>query len=151
MHPSPPDHIVLFDSVCHLCNGWSRLLLKHDKHCHFTLCRLQSPAGQFYLRQLGLPLHTFETMILLERKGDTFSQYHKSDAALRIAARLERPWHFLAFLRYIPRPMRDLFYDLVARNRYRWFGRRSSCLLPGPADKHRFLEDVSEENPNGPV
>lgn len=145
------DNIVLFDSQCNLCNGWSRLLLKYDKDCHFTLCRVQSQAGQFYLSKLGLPLQSYETVILLERDRGSFRQYHKSEAALRIAASLKGHWRYLALLRYIPRPLRDLFYDLVARNRYRWFGRRSRCLLPSAADEHRFLEEVSEESPNEPV
>ncbi|WP_444919405.1 thiol-disulfide oxidoreductase DCC family protein [Microbulbifer sp. CnH-101-G] len=149
--PSTPEKIVLFDSQCNLCNGWSRLLLKYDPHCRFTLCRVQSQAGQYYLRKLGLPLQTYESVILLERQGSAFLQYHKSEAALRISAGLDGYWRYLAFLRYIPRPVRDWLYDLVARNRYRWFGRRASCLLPSAAQKHRFLEEVSEKNPNESV
>ncbi|GAB2883501.1 thiol-disulfide oxidoreductase DCC family protein [Microbulbifer echini] len=151
MSSSSTEKIVLFDSQCNLCNGWSRLLLKYDKHYRFTLCRVQSPAGQYYLKKLGLPRHTFESVILLERNGGALCQYHKSDAVLRITNDLGSYWRYIAFLRYIPRPVRNWLYDLVARNRYRWFGRRSSCLLPSAADKHRFLEEVSEKNPNEPV
>ncbi|WP_444910016.1 thiol-disulfide oxidoreductase DCC family protein [Microbulbifer sp. TRSA005] len=151
MPPSPPEKIVLFDSQCNLCNGWSHLLIKYDPHCRFTLCRVQSQAGQHYLRKLGLPLETYESVILLERQGDCFQQYHKSEAALRISANLDGYWRYLVVLRYIPRSVRDWLYDLVARNRYRWFGRRSSCLLPSAVDKHRFLEEVSEKSPNESV
>lgn len=151
MLPPTPDKIILFDSLCNLCNGWSRLILKYDREQHFTLCRAQSAAGQYLLKQLGMPLYNYETIILLERENSSFRQYHKSDAALRITASLKGYWRFLALLRYIPRPIRDLVYDLVARNRYRWFGRRNHCLLPNTADEHRFLEEVSEENPNEPV
>ncbi|WP_353375087.1 DCC1-like thiol-disulfide oxidoreductase family protein [Microbulbifer sp. NBRC 101763] len=151
MLPPTPKKIVIFDSICNLCNGWSRLLLKYDNEHYFTLCRAQSAAGQYLLQKLGMPLQDFETMVLLERENGSFRQYHKSDAALRIAASLTGYWRLIALLRYIPRPARDLLYDLIARNRYRWFGRRNSCLLPRAADEHRFLEEVSEENPNEPV
>ncbi|MCO1333270.1 DCC1-like thiol-disulfide oxidoreductase family protein [Microbulbifer sp. OS29] len=151
MPSSTPPNIVLFDSLCHLCNGWSRLLLNCDREHFFALCRVQSPAGLYYLERLNLPLDTYETMILLERHGDNFQQFTKSEAALKIASHLSGPWRLLTVLRYIPRPIRDWFYDLVARNRYRWFGRRNRCLLPNEDDKQRFLEDVPEEIPDEPV
>ncbi|WHI47831.1 thiol-disulfide oxidoreductase DCC family protein [Microbulbifer sp. JMSA004] len=145
---SLPNNIILFDSICNLCNRWSQLILKRDREQRFTLCRVQSNAGQHFLKQLNLPLDTYQTMILLERHGGTYQSFYKSEAALRIASRLPQPWRLLAILRYIPRPARDWLYDLVARNRYRWFGQRESCLLPCDADKQRFLEDVPEETPD---
>ncbi|WP_323843916.1 thiol-disulfide oxidoreductase DCC family protein [Microbulbifer magnicolonia] len=144
--PSPlPDKIILFDSLCNLCNGWSRFVLKRDTHSRFTICRVQSPAGQKLLERLGLPLDTYETVILLEHRNGDYRDFHKSDAALRIAAQLSGPWRHLAVLRYIPRPLRDLIYDAVARNRYRLFGRRDTCRLPSEVEQHRFLEEIPEE------
>ncbi|SHG05016.1 Predicted thiol-disulfide oxidoreductase YuxK, DCC family [Microbulbifer donghaiensis] len=147
----PPDNIVLFDSLCNLCNGWSRYVLRRDSASRFTLCRVQSPAGQQLLGKLGLPLDTFETVVLLERSGGSYRDYHKSDAVLRILAQLSGPWRHLAVLRHLPRPVRDLVYDAVARNRYRLFGRRDQCLVPSALERHRFLEEVPEEDTDEPV
>lgn len=150
--PNPlPDKIILFDSLCNLCNGWTRLVLRRDRDSIFTLCRVQSPAGQRLLARRGLPLDTFETVIYLERRtsggfadGD-FADYHKSEAALRIMAQLPAPWRYLWLLRCVPRPLRDAVYDLVARNRYRLFGKRPSCKLPTPGERERFLEEFDVE------
>ncbi len=144
-----PDKIILFDSLCNLCNGWSRFVLKRDRDAIFTLCRVQSPAGQTLLSRLGLPLDTYETVILLERgpggdKGD-YRDYHKSEAALRIAAQLPGPWRHLALLRWTPRAVRDFVYDAVARNRYRLFGKRSACKLPDTGERERFLEEIDAD------
>ncbi|WP_444930542.1 thiol-disulfide oxidoreductase DCC family protein [Microbulbifer sp. SSSA002] len=145
---SLPNNIILFDSICNLCNCWSQLILRRDSEQCFTLCRVQSDAGQYFLKQLNLPLDTYQSMILLERHGDSYHSFRRSEAALRIISHLPQPWHSLTLLRYIPRPARDWLYDLVARNRYRWFGRQESCLLPSGADQQRFLEDVPEETPD---
>lgn len=141
-----PDKIILFDSLCNLCNGWSRFVLKRDTSALFTLCRVQSPAGQRLLGQLGLPLDTFETVIYLERCGESLADYHKSDATWRIMAQLSAPWRYLAWLRLVPKPVRDLAYDGVARNRYRLFGKRQSCQLPGEDERQRFLEEFNDES-----
>jgi len=145
--PRPlPDKVILFDSLCNLCNGWSRFVLKRDTQALFTFCRVQSPAGQELLARLGLPLDTFETVILLERAPNSdkggYRDYHKSEAALRIAAQLSGPWRHLALLRVLPRGLRDLVYDAVARNRYRLFGKRRECKLPDTAERKRFLEEI---------
>ncbi|WP_250463983.1 thiol-disulfide oxidoreductase DCC family protein [Microbulbifer litoralis] len=140
----PPEKIILFDSQCNLCNGWSRFVLERDRDAVFTLCRVQSPAGQQLLTRLGLPLDRYETVILLECRGDHCEQYHRSEAALRIIARLPGPWRHLALLRIVPRPLRDWIYDRIARNRYRLFGRPAQCRLPDAAEEHRFLEDLND-------
>ncbi|WP_346839658.1 DCC1-like thiol-disulfide oxidoreductase family protein [Microbulbifer sp. SAOS-129_SWC] len=146
MHRSLPDNIILFDSQCNLCNNWSRFVLTHDRDCLLTLCRVQSPAGQQLLARLELPLDTYETVIYLERpRGNRrYRQYHRSDAALRICAQLPAPWRWLALLRLVPRPLRDWIYTIVARNRYRWFGRADECRLPDVNERHRFLEELNE-------
>ncbi|MFC6980018.1 thiol-disulfide oxidoreductase DCC family protein [Microbulbifer taiwanensis] len=140
-----PDKIVLFDSQCNLCNGWSRFLLRRDRDAIFTLCRVQSPAGQRLLQRLGLPLERYETVIYLERHHRQLVAYHRSEAALRVMAQLPAPWRLLRWLRAIPLPLRDSVYDLVARNRYRLFGKRPSCRLPAPGERHRFLEETDVE------
>ncbi|AMX02755.1 thiol-disulfide oxidoreductase DCC family protein [Microbulbifer thermotolerans] len=137
-----PDRIILFDSLCNLCNGWSRFILTHDKRGIFILCRVQSPAGQQLLAQLGLPLDTYETVILLERGTDGYRDYHKSEAVLRIFAQLPVPWRHLTLLRRLPVRLRNFVYDAVARNRYRLFGKRNECRLPSPGELARFLEEI---------
>ena len=140
-----PARIILFDSQCNLCNGWTRFILKRDKNATFALCRVQSPAGQRLLAQLGLPLATYETMIYLERRGGDFAEYHRSEAALRVVAQLPAPWRQLALLRLVPRGLRDWLYDVVARNRYRLFGRPPQCRLPSVRERHRFLEEIDAD------
>ena len=139
-----PDKIILFDSLCNLCNGWSSFVLKHDSSARFTLCRVQSAAGQQLLRRLGLPLDSYETMIYLETGDGRLQPYCRSDAVLRIAAQLPWPWRLLTLIRALPRSLRDWLYDLVARNRYRLFGQRQECRIPTAGERHRFLEELSE-------
>ncbi|WP_237068284.1 thiol-disulfide oxidoreductase DCC family protein [Microbulbifer guangxiensis] len=145
MPRSLPDRIILFDSLCNLCNGWVRLVLRHDHRALFTLCRVQSAAGQQLLEELGRPRDTFDTVLYLER-DDTGRQrvYERSTAALRVLGQLPAPWKALAILRLVPSAIRDWIYDRVAQNRYRLFGRSEQCRLPGAEEKPRFLEELEE-------
>lgn len=134
-HISADERVVLFDGVCRLCNGWSRFLIRHDRHGVFKLCTVQSPEGQAILAWFGLPTDSFETMLLVE--GDT--AYRKSDAFLRVVRQLPRPWRYLALLRIMPNGFRDWFYDRIALNRYRLFGRYEQCVLPTADTNRRFI------------
>jgi predicted DCC family thiol-disulfide oxidoreductase YuxK len=127
-----PKHIVLFDGVCNLCNGAVRFILARDPAWRFRFASLQSDAARQRL-QGEVPA---ETMILIEAG----KQYTKSAAALRIARRLRFPWPFLYAFVVIPRPLRDIVYDWVARHRYAWFGKRDTCMVPTPQMRGRFLE-----------
>ncbi|SDK27014.1 thiol-disulfide oxidoreductase DCC family protein [Microbulbifer yueqingensis] len=145
MIPSLPDRIILFDSLCNLCNGWVRYVLRRDADGIFTLCRAQSPAGQKLLESLGLPLDEYESVAYLERGVDgQLCPYLKSEAALRVLGQLPGPSRHFTWLRLVPRALRDAIYDMIARNRYRLFGRRDQCRLPDEAEKHRFLENIDE-------
>lgn len=145
MTPSLPDRIILFDSLCNLCNGWVRYVLRRDRKGLFTLCRAQSPAGQELLGRLGLPLDDYESVVYLERRDrGPHEPYFKSDAALRVIAQLPAPSRLFSWLRILPRALRDAIYDMIARNRYRLFGRGEQCRLPDAAEKHRFLETIDE-------
>jgi predicted DCC family thiol-disulfide oxidoreductase YuxK len=124
--------IVLFDGVCNLCNGFVQFVLKRDPRGRFRFASLQSDVAR---RLLG-PDGPRETIVLLEA-GKT---YVRSAAALRIARGLRFPWPLLVIFAAIPRPIRDRLYDWVARNRYRWFGKREACMLPTPQMRGRFLE-----------
>ena len=122
---------ILFDGVCNLCNGIVRFVLARDPAGRFRFASLQSAAAR---RLLGDP--PLETIVLVE--GDAVFQ--KSAAALRIARKLRFPWPLLYTFMIVPRPIRDLIYEWVARNRYAWFGKRGSCMVPSPEVKNRFLD-----------
>jgi predicted DCC family thiol-disulfide oxidoreductase YuxK len=128
--------ILLFDGVCNLCNGIIRFLLNLDKRGVLRFASLQSAAGQAYLQRFSLHPGKLPSVVLVE--GDRYSQ--RSTAALRVMRALGWPYRALYALILVPRPMRDLVYDLIAKNRYRIFGKRETCMLPTPALKARFLE-----------
>jgi predicted DCC family thiol-disulfide oxidoreductase YuxK len=127
--------IVLFDGVCVLCCGGVRFLLAHDARGRMRFAAMQSPEGQALLRRHHLPLTEFRTFAVL----DGGRVLVRSDAALRLADELAAPLRWLRFLRVVPRILRDAIYDLVARSRYRIFGRREQCFLPAPTERARFL------------
>lgn len=123
--------IVLFDGVCNLCNGVVRFILARDPAGRFQFASLQSEAARRLLGEVPP-----ETIVFVD-DGATFT---KSAAALRIARKLCFPWPLLYAFIAIPRPIRDLIYQWVARNRYAWFGRRESCMVPSPEVQDRFLD-----------
>lgn len=133
------ESVVLFDGVCKLCNGWAKFLIRHDAHRRFRLASVQSAQGQALLLWAGLPTERFDSMALIE-DGRLLL---RSDAVLRILAQLPGPWPWraLAWLRLIPRSVRDWCYDRIALNRYRLFGRHAVCLLPAADHAGRFLHD----------
>lgn len=131
----PEKPVLLFDGVCNLCNGVVQFVINHDTRGQFRFASLQSEAGQALLRQHRLSTTNFDTFILLE-EGRIFT---RSSAALRIARKLNGFWPLLYMFMVIPKFIRDFFYNLVSRNRYRWFGQQEACMLPTPELKSRFL------------
>ena len=132
-----PDHpVILFDGVCNFCDASVHFIIKRDRRRIFRFATLQSEAGRQRLKQYGLPESDLSTIALIE--GPEF--YIRSTAALRIARRLNGLWPALYLLITIPRPIRDVFYGFVARNRYRWFGKKEACAIPTPDIKERFLD-----------
>jgi predicted DCC family thiol-disulfide oxidoreductase YuxK len=129
------DAIVLFDGVCHLCNGLVQFVIRRDKSVRLRLAALQSPAGQALLQWCGMPLDDFDTMVFVDG-GHT---YFKSSAILRLARYLPWPWPCLSLALVVPPFLRDWFYDRVAQNRYRLFGREETCMMPAPDLQKRFL------------
>jgi predicted DCC family thiol-disulfide oxidoreductase YuxK len=128
--------VLLFDGVCNLCNGSVQLIIRRDPEGRFRFASLQSAAGQRYLDELRIDRQALDSLILVE--GDRWSK--ESDAVLRIARHLGGPWKMLAVFRLVPGPLRDWAYRLIARNRYRWFGKRESCWLPTQELRERFLD-----------
>jgi len=127
--------ILLFDGVCNLCSGVVRFVIRHDPRGRFRFAALQSEPGRRLLVQHGLPADAFDTFVLIEGARC----FTRSDAALELAHRLGGAWRGLAWLRFVPRPLRDAAYGVVVRNRYRWFGRSESCMVPTPDLARRFL------------
>jgi predicted DCC family thiol-disulfide oxidoreductase YuxK len=128
--------IVLFDGVCQFCNAGVNFLIDHDRAARFRFAPLQSAAGQALLRRFHLPTDDFNTFVLIE--GERY--YTRSTAALRIATLLGGWWSLLQTLLLVPPLLRDAAYDLVARHRYRWFGRLDACRVPTPELRRRFLD-----------
>ena len=124
--------VVLFDGVCNLCTASVQFVIARDSRKRFRFASLQSPAAE---RLLGRR-EDLESMVLMEG-GRT---YRKSGAALRIARRLDGLWPLLSVFLLVPRPLRDAIYDWIGRRRYRMFGRRDSCWVPGPDLAARFLD-----------
>jgi len=129
------EHIILFDGVCNLCNGAVNFIIDHDREARFHFAALQSEFGKSVIKRMGLRDDVMETFVLLE--GDR--AFTRSTAALRIARGLGFPWSLPYALIVIPRPVRDWLYDVIARNRYQWFGRREECRVATEELRSRFL------------
>jgi predicted DCC family thiol-disulfide oxidoreductase YuxK len=135
----PPQNqgpIVLFDGDCNLCNASVQWILRRDRRARFRFGSLQSKAGRAALAAHGLPEAQIDSLVLL----DGGRAFLRTDAALRIAIGLGLPWSLCAPMLLVPSFLRDLSYRLVARNRYRWFGRRETCMVPRPELRARFLD-----------
>jgi len=129
-------HVILFDGVCNLCNGWVTFVLKRDVKGQFSFASLQSKAGQNIIRHFSLFPDDLDSIILIEG-----SSYHrKSTAVLRIARTLSGIWAVMYMFIIVPRSWRDKVYDVVAKNRYRWFGKVERCMVPEGHIRDRFLD-----------
>jgi predicted DCC family thiol-disulfide oxidoreductase YuxK len=134
--PDPAAHpIVLFDGVCNLCHGAVRFLLERDPAARLRFAPLQSGVGRALLAEHGLDADALDTIVLVDADG----AHLRSDAALRIVRVLGPPSSWLRVLAALPRPLRDAGYDFVARNRYRWFGKKDACPMPRAEWSARFL------------
>lgn len=133
--PQRADRIILFDGICNLCNRTVAFVIRRDPEALFRFAALQSPTGQGILERFSLPRASLDTIVLV----DGASVYTRSAAALEISRRLRGPWRLFYVLRWIPRPIRDFLYDQVANRRYRFWGRRESCMVPTADVRDRFL------------
>lgn len=127
--------VLLFDGVCNLCNTSVKWVLLRDKKGAFKFAPIQSEAGQALLKSFGLENQPLESVILITDQ----QAYTKSDAAIKVASKLGGIWMLALVFWLVPRPIRDVVYDWIAKNRYRWFGKQEQCLLPQPKWKDRFL------------
>lgn len=126
--------VVVYDESCVLCSHAVQFVIRHDSDRRFRFAAARSEAGQRLQARFRIDALAHRTIILVT--GDR--SYERSDAAVAIARRLDPPWHLLALLRIVPRPLRDWGYGVIARYRYRWFGRRE-CGEPAPREADRFL------------
>jgi predicted DCC family thiol-disulfide oxidoreductase YuxK len=132
----PDDRpILVFDGHCMLCSGFVQFILRHDRHRRLRLLAAQTPTGAALYRHFRLAPEDYETNILLEDGR----AWLKSEGSIRIFERLGFPWSLIAVGRLLPLPIRDRLYEVIARNRLRWFGTRESCFLPDPSNADRFI------------
>jgi predicted DCC family thiol-disulfide oxidoreductase YuxK len=127
--------IILFDGVCNFCDSSVQFIIKRDPEGIYKFAALQSEAGLKLLKEFNIP-EILDSIVLIE--GQHY--YKKSDAAIRIARNFKGLWKHLGLLTILPLPMRDYLYDIIARNRYKWFGKKESCMLPSTDFRSRFLE-----------
>lgn len=127
---------IVFDGVCVLCNGWVRFLLRHDREARYRFAAMQGEQGRRLLMTHGLDPEDPVSFLLVE--GDT--AHTDTDAIVRVVAGLGGAWRTAHLLTWIPRGLRNGVYRVVARHRYRLFGRRAQCLLPTATERARFLD-----------
>ena len=127
--------IILFDGVCNLCNGAVVFIIKRDKKDVFRFAALQSEIGEKLLRKYQIDPEKTDSIILVADNN----AFAKAGAALRIAQQLSGLWPALAILRIVPRFISNAVYDWIASNRYQWFGKKESCMIPTPELKAKFL------------
>ena len=133
----PMTALVIFDGVCNLCVGSVKFILRYEAGPDLQFAAVQSALGSRMASEHGFDPTDVKTFILIEDG----KAYFRSDAAIHVALYLRRPWRWLAAVRFVPRCVRDWGYNLVAANRYRWFGRTDSCMVPTPELRRRFIED----------
>lgn len=128
--------VILFDGVCNFCSGVVRFVIDRDEEGVFRFAPLQSEVGKKIQDHFSLSGEDFDTFVLVYGG----KAYIKSTAALRVLRLLGGLWKYLYVFIVIPAPIRDAVYDFVARNRYKWFGKKDECMVPGPDIRRRFLE-----------
>jgi predicted DCC family thiol-disulfide oxidoreductase YuxK len=136
LDPAPGHAIIVFDGVCHLCNGWVQFLLRRDRAARYRFASMQSARGRALLSNHGLDPDDPVSLLLLR---DGVAQTD-SDAILEVLAGLGGAWRAARWLRLVPRVLRDPPYRWLARRRYRLFGRRETCWMPSPETAARFLD-----------
>lgn len=127
--------VIVFDGVCVLCNGWVRFLLRQDRQQHYCFAAMQSASGRRLLKEHGLDPDDPVSFLLVEDGR----AWRNTDAIRRVVASLGGFWCLAHVIVLMPRVVRDALYRLVARNRYRWFGKHDSCYLPSMEENSRFL------------
>ena len=129
--------IILFDGVCNLCNGAVLKTIKYDKKNQFVFTALDSDTGKKILNHLKIDTTKVDSIILYE---PNLAYYIKSSAALKVMNDFDGFWKLNNIFWIVPKPIRDMVYDFIAKNRYKWFGKKESCMIPTPELKAKFLD-----------
>lgn len=127
--------VILFDGVCNFCNSSVQFIIKRDPQGIYQFTSLQSEVGQKLLKDHEVPVE-LDSFIYIEDE----KIYFKSTAALKVFRNLKGLWKLLYIFIIVPRPLRDVVYGVIARNRYKWFGKRDACMIPSPEQRKRFLD-----------
>jgi predicted DCC family thiol-disulfide oxidoreductase YuxK len=137
----PGTHLVLYDAVCGLCSRLLQFLLRHDRRRMFSFASLQSAVGRSIVaRSGGSPAELTSFYVVADYQTAASRVFTRSDAALFVAVALGWPWRAAQLIRFVPHAVRDRAYDVVARSRYRVFGRYDRCLVPRPEFRSRFID-----------
>ncbi|TLF45008.1 thiol-disulfide oxidoreductase DCC family protein [Maribacter aurantiacus] len=128
--------IILFDGLCNVCNGFVQFVIKRDHKDVFQFTSLQSDVGQRLLKERKIDTTKIDSVVLIE-PGVAF--YIKSDAALEVGKSLKGYRTVSKIFQLIPSKIRDIVYDLIAKYRYEWFGKREACMVPSPEIRAKFL------------
>ena len=135
MNKQSTHSIILFDGVCNLCNGAVNFVIKRDPGNVFKFAPLQEKQGALLLKTHAIDIQKLESIVLIENE----KVYIKSSAALRITKKLSGLWPLFFVLLIIPSFIRDGIYDIIAKNRYKWFGKKEQCMIPTPGLREKFL------------
>lgn len=127
--------IILFDGVCQFCNSSVNFIIRHDKRDRFTFAPLQSAAGEALLQRHGLDTKSMDSFVLI----DNDKAYTRSTAVLKVVRNLGFPFSLLYAGIVLPAPLRDRLYNLFAKNRYKWFGKKDQCMVPDERVRRKFL------------
>ena len=127
--------IILFDGVCNLCNAAVQFVIKRDRKNQFVFASLQSGEGKKILAEHNFPGNEMHSFVLVENR----KLYDRSTAALRVVKKLNGIWGLLFGLIIVPKFIRDGVYNIIARKRYQWFGRKDECMIPTPELRAKFL------------
>lgn len=130
------EHLLLYDGVCNLCNGWVQFIIKKDRKAKFRFSSLQSEAARDILAAFGLQASDFDSVVYIHAG----KYYLRSTAVLLVLRELGGGWRLFYVFRIVPRSLRDFVYNIVAKTRYRIFGKRETCMVPTEALKQRFLD-----------
>lgn len=128
--------IILFDGVCNLCNTTVQFVIKNDKEDRFRFTPLQSDTGKKLLTERNIDTEDIDSIILIE---PNVAYYTKSTAALEIGKYLKGLSTISSILLWLPESLRDIVYDFVAKNRYKWYGKKESCMIPTEELKNKFI------------
>jgi len=127
--------VILFDGVCNFCNYWVNFAIKRDKKKKLKFTALQGETAKQLLAKYNISPTSLSSVIFI----DSGKAYTQSSAAIRICKHLDGGWKIFYGLMIIPKFIRDFLYNIIARNRYKWFGKKESCMVPTPELRDRFL------------